>query len=255
MAQQVKNPPAIQEAQVTRVWSLGWEGPLEEGMATHSGTLAWKIPWTKEPGGLQSMGHKELDTIEQLSTAAYFINLYLFGNGELTNWNIHVIRKCLSALFQDKGHLLALNHSLFLFLFSIYFCTPISSLYLLLFISTQYILLPSSFVEGLPRWLRGVKNPPAMQEMKADASSIPGSRRSPEKGMTTHSSTLAWRIPWTDELDGLVGSQRVGHNWCGWAHTRTSLLEIEILVNIHEKGILKWLWEHEGIYYRVWLII
>ena len=161
--------------------------------------------------GYSPWGHKELDMIERLSTAVYFINLYLFGNGELTNWNIHVIRKCLSALFQDKGHLLALNHSLFLFLFSIYFCTPIS-LYLLLFISTQYILLPSSFVEGLPRWLRGVKNPPAMQEMKADASSIPGSRRSPEKGMTTHSSILAWRIPWTDELDGLVGSQRVGHN-------------------------------------------
>ena len=48
-----ENRPAIQE---TRVRSLGWEDPLEEGMASHSSILAWSIPWTKEPGGLQSMG-------------------------------------------------------------------------------------------------------------------------------------------------------------------------------------------------------
>ena len=49
----VKNPPAMEE---TRVRSLGWEDPLEDGMATHSSTLAWRIPWTEEPGGLLSMG-------------------------------------------------------------------------------------------------------------------------------------------------------------------------------------------------------
>ena len=48
----VKNLPAMQE---TLVWSLGWEDSLEEGMATHSSILAWRIPWTEEPGGLQSM--------------------------------------------------------------------------------------------------------------------------------------------------------------------------------------------------------
>ena len=53
VAQMVKNLPALQE---TQVQSLGWEDPLEKGMATHSSTLAWKIPWTKEPDGLQSMG-------------------------------------------------------------------------------------------------------------------------------------------------------------------------------------------------------
>ena len=52
----VKNPPAVQEAQEMWVHSLGWKGPLEEEMATHSITLAWRIPWTEEPGGLQSMG-------------------------------------------------------------------------------------------------------------------------------------------------------------------------------------------------------
>ena len=52
MAQMVKNPPAMQEIWVR---SLGWEELLEEGMATHSGILAWRIPWTEEPGGLQSI--------------------------------------------------------------------------------------------------------------------------------------------------------------------------------------------------------
>ena len=53
MAQMVKNLPAMQE---TRIQFLGWEDPLEEGMATHSNILAWRILWTEEPGGLQSMG-------------------------------------------------------------------------------------------------------------------------------------------------------------------------------------------------------
>ena len=54
MAQAVKNLPAMQETQETRVQSLGREDPLEEEMATCSSILAWKTPWTEEPGGLQS---------------------------------------------------------------------------------------------------------------------------------------------------------------------------------------------------------
>ena len=61
----VKNVPATWE---TWARSLGWEGTLEEGMATHSSIHAWRIPWTKEPGGLQSDSHKESDTTERLST-------------------------------------------------------------------------------------------------------------------------------------------------------------------------------------------
>ena len=53
VAQMVKNLCAMQETQVR---SLGRDDPLEKGMATHSSTLAWEIPWTEEPGGLQSMG-------------------------------------------------------------------------------------------------------------------------------------------------------------------------------------------------------
>ena len=57
MAQTVKNLPAMQETQVR---SLGWEGPLEKGMATHSSILAWRIPQTEEPVGLQSMGSQRV---------------------------------------------------------------------------------------------------------------------------------------------------------------------------------------------------
>ena len=53
----VKNLPAMQE---TRVRSLGQENPLEKGMETHSSILAWGIPWTEEPGGLQSMGSQKV---------------------------------------------------------------------------------------------------------------------------------------------------------------------------------------------------
>ena len=57
MTQWVKNPPAMQE---TQVGSLGPEDPLKEGMASHSSILAWRIPWTEEPGGLQSLELKRV---------------------------------------------------------------------------------------------------------------------------------------------------------------------------------------------------
>ena len=57
MAQTVKNPPAMQE---TWVRSQGWEDPLEKGMATHSSILAWEIPWTEEPGRVQSMASQRV---------------------------------------------------------------------------------------------------------------------------------------------------------------------------------------------------
>ena len=56
MAQQVKNLSAMQETQEIWVRSLGQKDALEKEMATHSNILAWRIPWTEEPGGLQSMG-------------------------------------------------------------------------------------------------------------------------------------------------------------------------------------------------------
>ena len=65
VAQMVKHLTALQE---TRVWSLGLEDPLEKEMATHSSILAWKIPWTEEPGRLYGpWGHKESDMTEWLT--------------------------------------------------------------------------------------------------------------------------------------------------------------------------------------------
>ena len=57
MAQRLKRLPAMRE---TRVRSLDWEDPLEKAMATHSSTLAWRIPWREESGGLQSMGSQRV---------------------------------------------------------------------------------------------------------------------------------------------------------------------------------------------------
>ena len=61
-AQTVKNPPAMQE---TWVQSLSWEDPLEKGLATHFRVLAWRIPWTEEPGRQHPRGCRELDTTER----------------------------------------------------------------------------------------------------------------------------------------------------------------------------------------------
>ena len=115
--------------QETQVLSLGPEDPLEKGMATHSSVLAWRIPWTEEPGGLQPA---QSDMTEQL---------------------------------------------------------PL-----------PYVIYGSSLV------VQTVKNLPAMWETQAG---YLGREDALEKGMATHLSILAWRIPWTEEPGGL---QRVGHD-------------------------------------------
>ena len=74
VAQRLKHLPAMRE---TWVGSLGREDPLEKEMATHSSILAWRIPWTEELGGLQSMGCKESDTTEQLHFHCSLIILFL----------------------------------------------------------------------------------------------------------------------------------------------------------------------------------
>ena len=60
VAQWVKNPSAMQETEATQFCSLGQEDPLKEDMATHSSILAWKIPWTEEPGKLWSLGSQRV---------------------------------------------------------------------------------------------------------------------------------------------------------------------------------------------------
>ena len=72
VAQSVKNLPAVQEI---RVLSLGWEDPPEKEMATHSSTLAWKISWTEEPGGLQSMGLQRVGHDRATNTYLQYITV------------------------------------------------------------------------------------------------------------------------------------------------------------------------------------
>ena len=60
MAEQIKNPPAMQETQEMQVWSLGQKDPVEEEMATHSSIFAWKIPRAEEPDCLQSIGSQRV---------------------------------------------------------------------------------------------------------------------------------------------------------------------------------------------------
>ena len=79
VAQSVKNPPAMQE---TWVQSLGWEDPLEKGLATHSSILAWRIRWIEEPDRLQSMGSQRVGhywtTLIHSLTHSFTLSLYFF---------------------------------------------------------------------------------------------------------------------------------------------------------------------------------
>ena len=68
----VKNLPAVQE---TCIQSLGWEDPLEKRMATHSSIVAWRIPWTEEPGKLQSMGSQRIR--HDWATNTFTLNIFV----------------------------------------------------------------------------------------------------------------------------------------------------------------------------------
>ena len=139
--QTVKQLPTVWE---TRVQSLDWEDPLENEMATHSRTLAWKIPWMEDPGRLQSIGLQRVR--HNWATPLFFPQLFsniLQG----CVWMTHMVKNLLTV--QET-------------------------------------------------WVRSL-----------------GQEGPLEEEMATHSSILAWRIPWTEEPSGLqsTGSQRVRHDW------------------------------------------
>ena len=75
VAERIKHLPAMRE---TQGWSLGWEDPLEKEMATHSSILAWRIPWTEEPGGQQSIGSQRVG-----HDWATSLSVYLWMNLEI----------------------------------------------------------------------------------------------------------------------------------------------------------------------------
>ena len=100
----VKNSPAVQE---TRVQSLGREDPLEEGMATHSSIPAWRIPWTEEPGGLQSMGSQRAGHTEELTLRAFHSPMARCGatvSWMETHATSSIFTTCLWSLRQDSPH-------------------------------------------------------------------------------------------------------------------------------------------------------
>ena len=125
VAQMVKNLPAMWD---TWVQSLGGKDPLEREMATYSSVLAWEIPWTEDPGGLQSTGSQRVGPNRVTNTFTF-----------IHHW-------------------------------------------------------------GLPWWLSSKKNLPVMQETQVQSL---GQEDSPGERNGNPSSILAWRIPWTEEPDGL----------------------------------------------------
>ena len=158
----VKNPPAMLETQETRVCSLGWEDPLEEGIATHSSILAWKIPWT--------WGRKELDMIEATE---------------------HGMEHCKTAPFiiitRRSQPSLAVRSHFQWYILTYVFC-PIFS------------CLPTCFSEYFSNSLRRV-HMILLTFLGVTwywAPSLNGEDPLAE-GMATHSSILAWRILWMEE--------------------------------------------------------
>ena len=116
MAQTVKNLLAMQE---TWVQSLGWEDPLEKGTATHSSIVTWRIPWTEEPGRLQSMGCKELHTTEWFSQhrkfkkcsvmISYTRRLQSYNHNMLVNTSITSHCMCWEILFCHLADITSLD--------------------------------------------------------------------------------------------------------------------------------------------------
>ena len=94
----VKSLPAMQETQVR---SLGWDDPLEKEMATHSSTLAWKIPWTEEPGRLQSMGLQRV----RLELSCFFddpvdVGNLISGSSAFSNSSLNIWKSTVQVLLK-----------------------------------------------------------------------------------------------------------------------------------------------------------
>ena len=94
VAQLVKDPPAMWE---TWVRFLGWEDPLEKEMATHNSILAWRIPWTEEPGGLQSMGLQRVrrDWAANIFTFHYYLQSQVDRAPLVQLWTGYILIPCM----------------------------------------------------------------------------------------------------------------------------------------------------------------
>ena len=98
----VKNLPAMQETQEMWVWSPGWEDPLEEEMATHSSILAWRIPWSEEPGGLHvvAKSRTRLSTLHALCFNCSLVKgLWINKSNDLKKQKLQFSLKMLGRIF------------------------------------------------------------------------------------------------------------------------------------------------------------
>ena len=161
-----------------RMWvrSLAWEDPLEEEMATHSSILAWRIPWTEEPGGLQSMGSQRMRQ-----------------DGACRHAHIPVIPPVLKQgcwVCMCWGITLP-SHGSVLWVLALYGWLSVASL---LWRHKSVSLEQDEHVRPLSSQVRTYTQ---------------------EKEMATHSSTVACKIPWTEDPGRLqsMGSERVRHDW------------------------------------------
>ena len=139
----VKNPPTVQE---TQVWCPSWEDPLKEGLATHSCVLAWRIPWTEEPGGLQSIRSQRdrhswsglacmhwwafscFHIFISLNSPAMNMGVFIWGSFE------HLFEILISVILDKYPEIGLLNHIVVLFLIfwgiSIQFSTVVAPIYI-----------------------------------------------------------------------------------------------------------------------------
>ena len=136
IAPSVKNLSAVQG---TWVWFLGWEGPLKKEMATHSSTLAWRIPWTEDPGRIQSMGPQESDLTQWLNHHHHHKNIVTWPWPDLKNKDSDPRSKQAtpSAFLEKHFADIFLGAQLFLFVCLFSLCGPEVRLSLLTVLGAQ----------------------------------------------------------------------------------------------------------------------
>ena len=162
-----------------QVWVLGWEEPLEEGMATCFRILPWRMPWTEELGGLQSMELQRVGHDWSDLAAATHVKEYTIEEQENSN---HRNRNKISLSNQTRNY---------------------TSILKILSPQGKNIIVYNSELKEASQVVLAVKNSPANAGDIRDRGSILGQEDPLEKVMATHSSILAWRIPRTKEPGGL----------------------------------------------------
>ena len=189
-------------------------------MAPHSSTLAWKIPWTEEPGRLQSMGVAEGQTL--LSNFTFIFHLHVLEKEMETHSSVLAWR--IPGMWEPSGLPSMGSHRVWHDWSDAAAAAaalgPLNcrvgrgvrqyqqTLGDLVFSDSAYVM--GCTCQGLPWWRSG-KEPPANAEDMGDAGLIPGLGRSLEEGEATHWSILTWKIPWAENPGGLrsMGLQRV----------------------------------------------